>query len=96
MRQPAPSAGDDVAHRDRHADGALGGVGHRDRIVEEDHHAVAGEALERALVGEDEPAHLRVVLAEHAHHLLGLGGLGEGGEAAQVDEDHGDLAAVAS
>ena len=39
-------------------------------------------------------AHRGVVLAQHAHDLLGLGGLGEGGEAAQVEEDHGDLAPV--
>ena len=32
-------------------------------IVEEDHHAVAGEALERALVREDQRAHRRVVFA---------------------------------
>src|SRR2546427_1598130 len=29
------------------------------------------------------------------HDLLGLGGLGEGREAAEVEEDHGDLSAVA-
>ena len=70
-------------------------VGHRHRIVEEDHDAVAGEALEGALVVEDQPAHRGVVFAEHAHHLLGIGGLGERGEAAQVEEDDGDLAPVA-
>ena len=43
----------------------------------------------------DQPAHRRVVLAQHGHHLLGLGGLGERGEAAQVEEDDGDLAPVA-
>ena len=36
-----------------------------------------------------------MILAQHRHHLLGLGGLGESGEAAQVAEHHGDLAAVA-
>src|SRR5439155_25532165 len=58
-------------------------------------HAVAGESLERALVLEDEPAHLRVVLAQHPHDLLGLRGLREGREPAEVEEDHGDLATVA-
>ena len=81
-----------LAHRQRHPHGALGRIGHRHRVVEEDHHAVAGEALERALVGEDQAAHLGVVLAEHAHDLLRLGGLREGGEAAQVEEDDGHLA----
>ena len=36
-----------------------------------------------------------MILAQHRHHLLGLGGLGEGGEAAQVAEHDGDVAAVA-
>ena len=36
-----------------------------------------------------------VVFAQHAHHLLGLGALGERGEAAQVAEHDGDLAAMA-
>ncbi len=71
------------------------GVGDRHRVVEEDHDAVAGEALERAFVFEDQPAHRRVVFAQHAHHFLGLGGFGEGGEAAQVEEHHRDLAPVA-
>ena len=51
--------------------------------------------LERALVLEDQLARDLVVLAQHAHHLLGLRDLGEGGEAAQVEEHHGDLAAMA-
>ena len=63
-------------------------------IVEEDHHAVAGEALERALVLHDERAHLGVVFAEDAHDFLGLGGLRERGEAAEVEEHDRDLAPV--
>ena len=46
-------------------------------------------------MGEDEAAHLAVVLGEQAHQLLGLGRLRERGEPAQVEEDHGDLAPVA-
>jgi hypothetical protein len=42
-----------------------------------------------------QPADRRVVLAEHRHHLLRIGGLGEGGEAAQVEEHDRDLAAMA-
>ena len=34
------------------------------------------------------------VFAQQLHHLLGFGGLREGGESAQVDEHHVDLAAV--
>ena len=85
---------DALAHGQRHADGALGGIRHGHRIVEEDHHAVARETLERALVLHDERAHLGVILAEHAHDFLGLGGLREGGEAAQVEKHHDDLAPV--
>ena len=40
-----------------------GASGARQRIVEEDHQAVAGEALERALEAVDEVAERRVVLA---------------------------------
>ena len=36
-----------------------------------------------------------MVFAEHGHHVFGIGGLGERGEAAQVEEDDGDLAPVA-
>ena len=43
---------------------------------------------------EDQLAHLRVVLAQHAHDLLGLRRLGEGGEAAEVEEDDRHLAPV--
>ena len=95
LRHGAGELGDALPHRDGHAHRPRGRVGHRHRVVEEDHHAVAGEALERALVRQDQPAHLRVVLAQHAHDLLRLGGLRERGEAAQVEEDHRDLAAVA-
>ncbi len=43
---------------------------------------------------EDELPHRLVVLAEDAHHLFRLRRLGEAGEAAEVQEHHGDLAAV--
>jgi hypothetical protein len=39
---------DPIAHGHRHADGTLGRIFHLHRIVEEDHHAVAGESLERS------------------------------------------------
>ena len=83
-----------IAHRDRHAHCTLRGVRYLDGIVEEDHHAVAGEALERAFVLEDQLSHLGVVLAEHAHHFLGLRGLGERRESPQIEEHHGHFPAV--
>src|SRR5262249_38971107 len=91
-RAPARSqVADDGAHGDGHANRALGRVRDLDRVVEEDHHAVAGEALERALVREDQTPHLGVVLTQHTHDLFGLGRLREGGEAVQVEEHHGHL-----
>ena len=35
-----------------------------------------------------------VVLADDGDELLGLGGLGEGGEPAEVEVDHGDVGTV--
>ena len=84
-----------IADLQRHADGALGGVVVRDRIVEEHHDPVAGEPLERALVLVDQCAHRPVVLREHPHHFLGLTGLGERGEVPQIGEEHDDFAAMA-
>ena len=86
---------DAVAHGHRHLDGALGGVGTRERIVEEGHQPVAREAVERSLEAVDEIAQRRVVLAEHQHQVLGLDGLGERREAAQVAEHDRDLLAMA-
>src|SRR5690242_4172877 len=87
-------AADAFAHRKRHPHCALGGVRNGQRIVEEDRHAVAGEVLERSLVLEHDVAGHAVILAEHAHHVLGLGDLGKRGEAAQIEEHHGDFAAM--
>ena len=42
----------------------------------------------------DDRAHRRVVVVQHRLHLLRLGGVGERGEAAQVDEHVADLAAM--
>ena len=46
-------------------------------------------------MGDDEHAHLRVVLAQDRHDLFGLRRLGEGREAAQIEEHDGDLATMA-
>ena len=51
------------------------------RVVDEHHQPVAREALERALEAVDELAEGLVVLAEDAHHLLGLARLRERCEA---------------
>src|SRR5262249_25045469 len=45
---------DATAHRDCHPNCTNGAVGTGERIVEEDHQPVAGEALERALEPDDQ------------------------------------------
>src|SRR5712692_11363528 len=92
---PHGKLGHALAHGRGHPHRALRGVRHRHGVIEEDHHAVARESLEGPLRGQDQLAHGGVVLAQHRHDFLGLGGLGKSREAAEVEEDHGDLAPVA-
>src|SRR5437762_3294564 len=94
LAPPAQERRHAVTHRQRHPNGALGRVGHWNRVIEEDHHAVAGEALERALLLEDELAHLSVVLAQDAHDPLRLRGLRERGEPAKIEKGDRDFPAV--
>ena len=72
--------------RKRHADRLQFVVLDRHGRIEQDHHAVAGEMLDRSVVLDDHAAELGVILAQHAHHLLRLRRLGEAGEAAQIDD----------
>src|SRR5215212_1721819 len=88
---PAPPFGEDpdaVAHGHGHPDGSLGCIIYRQRIVEEDHQTVTGEALQSSAVGEDELPQCPVVLVQHAHDLLGLARLGERCEPAKIAEDN--------
>jgi hypothetical protein len=87
---------DAVAHGDRHLHRARRRVGTGDGIVEEHHEPVAGEPLERTLVAGDESPDRRVIVAQQAHHVFGIGFLGESGEAAKIAEEHGDLPPVRS
>src|SRR3954464_9061943 len=84
-----------LAHRHRHFDGALGGIGARHRVIEEHHDPIAGKLVERSLELAHKPPQRAVVLAQKIEDFLGLGGLGEGGVAAQVAEHDDDLAAMA-
>ena len=86
---------DAVSHRHGHLHRPGGSVRARERVVEEDHQPVAGEALQRALEAGHEIAERSVVLREHLHHVLGLDCLRERREAAQVAEHNRDLAAMA-
>src|SRR5204862_5261483 len=84
-----------LAHRDGHFYGTLGGVGARHRIIEEHHYAVARELVERAFELAHQRPQSAMVLTQELQHLLRLGGLGEGGVAAQIAEHHNDFAAMA-
>ena len=98
MTAPAPLRGDVaelLADVEGELDCALGVVGLDHRIVEEDHDPVAREVLERAVVGDNECTKRRVVQPQEPEHLLGLGGLREDGEVAEVAEQRGDLATMA-
>jgi len=65
------------------------------RIVEEHQHPVAGELRDRAVVFEDHRPGCMVKLSKDIHHFFGLCQFGEGREAAQVAEEHGDFAPMA-
>ncbi len=96
--EPPPSLGqllETVAHRHRHSRCLRRRVRARERVVEEHHDAVAGKTLEGPIEAADQVSERSVVLAQDGHEVLGLDRLREGGEAAQVAEQHGDLAAMA-
>jgi hypothetical protein len=65
-------------------------------VVEEDHQTVASEVLQRAAVPSDELARRLVVLPHDVDQLLGLRGLGERREPAQVEVRDDDVRAVSS
>src|SRR5258707_14937276 len=79
---------DALAHIERQSHGALGMLGARKRVVENDHDSVAEEPLERTLVAEDEHAQALMVLVQHCHDFFRLRALGKGGKAAQIAEYH--------
>ena len=96
LLQPSREAADLALHRERHARrarcaGSATGTGSLKNTI-------MPSPVKRSSVpscSRTSAPHRRVVLAERAHQLLGLGGLGERGEAAQVEEDDDDLAPVA-
>src|SRR5262249_25818535 len=83
------------AHRHRHLDRSLRGVGAWHGIVEKHHDPVARELVERPLELADQGPQRAVILAQETQHLLGLGGLGEGGVAAEITEHDDDLLTMA-
>ena len=92
---PLRQLADADPHRDRHPHRAQRRVVAWDRVVEEHHETVAGEALERPLEAVHQIAQRGVVLPSTCHHVLGLDRLRERREAAQVAEHDRDLAPVA-
>ena len=74
---------------------ARGRVRDRHRIIEENHDPIARELVERSLELADERPQRAVVFAQKVKDLLGFGGLGKGGVAAQIAEHDDDLAAMA-
>src|SRR5258708_1624536 len=87
--------GDRVAHLDRHSHRTHRRIGAWQWIIEQDVEAVAGKALQCTLVLVDERTKNVVIRAQDRHHLLRLGGLGEGPEAAQVAKHGRPRAAMA-
>src|SRR5206468_7368955 len=71
------------------------GIGAWEGIVEKNNKSIPCEAFQGPFETENQASHRRVVLPEDRHHLLGLRGLGEGGEPAQIAGHDGDLPPVA-
>src|SRR5215475_5229766 len=71
-------------------------VFHGERIVEEHHHPVAREMLERPVVRVDQLAEELVVDPQDLEQLFRSSRLGEGGEAPEIAEEAGDVGAMAS
>jgi hypothetical protein len=67
----------------------------RQWIVEDHDNAVAHESLERSAEAADLLPEAGMIFAQNGQDLFGLGGFREAGEAAQVTEHHGHLAAMA-
>jgi hypothetical protein len=70
-------------------------VFHRDRIVENHHHAIASKSFKRAAVFDDDLTDCRMIVAQERHHIFWIGTLRETCEAAQVAEQRRDLPAMA-
>src|SRR6185437_15111378 len=74
---------DRITHLDGQSNRALWSVIAGQRIVEEDHHAVASEAIKRAFVLANQWSDRTMILGEERHNVFGLRGFGEGSETPQ-------------
>src|SRR5215831_15906687 len=94
----APSLGkrrDVAAHFNRHAHCAHRRIGTRNRIVEDDQEAVAGEVLQGAFKAVDRFAETAIIFLQHRDDVFRLGVFGKCGEAAKIAEHGGNVAPVA-
>ena len=66
----------------------LGGIRYRHRVVEKNHHPVAGEVFQSSLVFKNQFPHSRVILVQHAHDFFRLSGFSEGSESPEIQIDH--------
>src|SRR5438270_452165 len=94
LRHFAASPAMQARHLDCHPHGARTRIGEWQRIVEPDHEAVTGEALDGPFELVDERPEAGVVLAQDRHQVFRLGGLGKTGKAAQITKQNGDFPAV--
>ena len=86
---------DQFPHGQRHSHRLLPSVRDGNRVIEEDHHAVPGEALQGGLVPHDQSPHFGVILCQHSHDFFGFRCLGEGSESSEVEEHDRDLPPMA-
>src|ERR1700761_2219542 len=86
---------DPPAHFDGHAHRAQRRIGAGQRIVEDDQKAVAGEMLQRSLEAIDRFAETLIIFLQYRDDVFRLSAFGERGEATQVAEYDGNIAAVA-
>jgi hypothetical protein len=82
---------DGLLNRERSASGSHRVIGLGDRRVEDGHHGVADELVDRPTLCEDDRGGNAVVGVEHLDDFLRGSGFGEGGVVPQIGEEDGDF-----
>src|ERR1700721_2849546 len=79
-RRPLLGQGtDSITHFERHEDGLVLRILHWNWIIEDHHHAIAGIALERATVLDNDLADCGVIVSQQSHHVCWIRTFGEAG-----------------
>ena len=78
-------------HVDRKPDTAMRRVFARDRRVDENHHAITGEADQGGVMAGGDGADGFIIFPQHGQNGIGLGAGGKRGEAAQIAENRDNL-----